>query len=172
MTEEQHTKKKQSYGYFASLPMIVAIIHYLGAILFQSTIQANENVYSNLFSLSMMFSSSTFVSELCSLNSLSMAKTVTSIYTILFGIVFVFLSTRAVKGKFKSITVSLILYGFDTLMIVPASILSLLNTTPLHYDVATFIVALLIHLIFLALLVYTFYLASELKKSEAQVSEG
>lgn len=165
MNEEQFEKKKKTYGYLASLPMIVAIVHFLGAILFQSTIQESNGVYANVFSLSMMFSSSTLVGELCSLNSLEMTKTISSVFTIIFGIAFVFLSSRAVKGRFYAMAVSLILYGFDTLCLVPAGILSLLNSTPLAYDLATFIVSGVLHVLFLLLLIYSETVAISLKKA-------
>lgn len=167
--KEEIQKYRKRFGYFASLTILVTILHLLGFILFQSlaTYDSVENIYQGSFSLMFCYSSTQFALTLGSLkNDFGFLKALGGVTSIVLGLLMVFLSTRAVKGKFLCHYIATGLYLLDTLFLIPEAILSFAGTYSLKYDAVSLCVSLCIHLLFLSLLVYSCYIARKIEKFE------
>ena len=163
------TKLRKIYGYLASSTIVLTIIHLLGFILLQTQISLDDSTkaFKNTFGLMLSFNSTQLACTLFSNNlNVSLVKASGAIFSIVLGLIIIFLSSQAVKGKFIYHYIGVGLYFLDTLCIIPEIILSLLKIYPLNLDVVSIIVTLIIHVIAIAVLVYSLVIARKLQKDE------
>jgi hypothetical protein len=165
-------KDRKAYGYLASLPIVLTVVHLVSYIVFQSLLSLDSNgVYSQGWALCSVFLSSAFCSQLCSLSGKKdLVTSLAAIVSIVFGLAFLFLSSQAVKGKFRSLWISLGLYGLDTLFLVPIIFLSAKKITPLVLTNWELGVNLGIHLLFLAGLIAGVAIAKRLQANDPKAN--
>jgi hypothetical protein len=159
---------RKAYGYLASLPIVLTVVHLVSYIVFQSLLSLDSNgVYSQAGALCSVFLSSAFCSQLCSLSGKKeLVTSLAAIVSIVLGLGFLFLSSKAVKGNFRSLFIALGLYGLDTLFLVPIIFLSAKSITPLVLNTWEIWVNLAIHLLFLAGLIVGVAIAKRLQAND------
>lgn len=168
-----YEKQRTLYGYLASLPIVLALLHLAAFIVLQSLLNYDASSgFLNTGALSCLFSISSFGAILCSQSlNLEFVKSLPAVLSIVLGLLFIFFSSKAVKGHHKYNLYSLLLYGLDTLFWIPCMILSVLNVYPLSMSIVQFVSSLLIHLVFLGLLIYTYLLSCKLKTHEEEIKK-
>ncbi len=171
MNQENSTiaKLRKTYGYLASAIIVITIIHLLGFILLQSLISLNENkdAFNGAFGMMLSYSTTQFAITIASKNfNLGLIKASGAIFSIVLGLVTIFLSSQAVKGKFIYHYIACGLYFLDTLFLIPEIILSCLKTFPLYLDIVGIIVSIIIHLIACSVLIYSLIVARKLEIEE------
>jgi hypothetical protein len=169
--EEIYLRDRKIYGYLASLPLLIAIIHLFFSVFFMTIINYHEdtNQFTNLYTMGEMFSSSVFSCLLCSLKpSLAKMKAVPSIVGLCVGLVLIFLSTSAVKGKKISYYISFATYGLDTLMIIPTLIINSALDGNFHLAVYDIILMIVLHVFFLGVFAYGCFVIRRIDKFEEQ----
>ncbi len=170
--EKQYISDRKKYGYIASLPIFVAIVHLFFTLFFMTTINFHEDtqLFSNLYTLGEMYSVSTFAALLIGLNpSLAIMKSLPGLFGVVMGLVMIFLSTSAVKGKKKAYYFSLAVYEIDTLFCFVNVILSLTLKGNVHLMVYDYIFMFLLHGVFLLLFVYGIFLIRRINSYEREM---
>ncbi len=170
--EKQYISDRKKYGYIASLPIFVAIVHLFFTLFFMTTINFHEDtqLFSNLYTLGEMYSVSTFAALLIGLNpSLAIMKSLPGLFGVVMGLAMIFLSTSAVKGKKKAYYFSLAVYGIDTLFCFVNVILSLTLKGNVHLMVYDYIFMFLLHGVFLLLFVYGIFLIRRINSYEREM---
>lgn len=173
MTEEDYKTAIKRYGFLASLPIIIAIVHLLFTVFFMSTVNYNAetNIYSNLYTLGELFSVSSFSAILLGMqSSLTTMRSMTSIIGVIIGLALIFLSTYAVKGNKRPFYISFFVYAFDTLMLIPSIICSYTLDTSVRYQVYDLIITILLHAIFIAIYFYGFSIIKKINIYEQQAT--
>lgn len=155
--EKQYEKDRKAYGYLASLPILVAIVHLLFTIFFMSSVSFHETdgTYGNLYTLGELFSVSSFSAILLGRGtSYAAVKALPALLGVGIGLVEIFLSTFAVKGKKIYFRIAFFVYLFDFLFSFASIILSFILKSQIVFQVYDIILNLVIHLIFTGLFVY------------------
>ncbi len=169
--KERYEKDRRIYGYLSSLPIVIAIVHLFFTLFFMTTVNYHEdtNTFSNLYTLGEMFSSSVMAGVLVGLKpSLSLMKSIPGLAGILFGLVMIFLSSFAVKGKKLYYYLSMGVYGLDTILTIPAIVFSYVLESNVHLQVYDIIIMILMHVIFMGLFVYGIHIVKRLNDYEEQ----
>lgn len=171
-TKEKYQKDVRHYGTLCSLPLIASIVHLLFTVFFITTVSFHEadKTLGNLYVLGEMFSVSSFSCVLlgANLTSFSAFKAIPSLVGIGFGLIEIFLSTFAVKGDKKSYFISFLLYGLDTLFIIPTIILSFTLKTASPLQIYDIILMIFLHLVFLSFFFYGLKISRRIKNFEEQ----
>ncbi len=170
--EKQYISDRKKYGYIASLPIFIAIVHLFFTLFFMTIINYHEDtqLFSNLYTLGEMYSISIFSALLIGLNpSLSIMKSLPGLFGVVLGLAMIFLSTSAVKGKKKAYFLSLGVYGIDTLFCFVNLILSLTLKGNVHLMVYDYIFMFVLHFLFLAIYVYGIYLIRRINSYEKEM---
>lgn len=168
-SSEIYKKDQHRYGILASLPIIVAIVHLLFTVFFMTTVSYNEssNSLGNLYTLGELFSVSIFS---CILSgqavNIKSFKAIMALSGVIIGLVMIFLSTAAVKGKKKCFLISFLIYGLDSLFIIPNIILSYTLTSTCKMQIYDIIITVLIHAVFIGLYSYTTLVIKRMNKFE------
>ncbi len=171
--KQNYDKDVRRYGTLCSLPLILSIVHLLFTVFFITTISYHKdtNTLGNLYTLGELFSVSSFSAVLLGSNlSFNSFKALTSLIGVGFGLVEIFLSTFAVKGSKKSFLLSFLLYAIDTLFLIPTCICSTILNTVCKMQIYDILLNLLLHLVFLALYLYSFLLWNRMKKYEEKIA--
>lgn len=166
---DKYTKLKKVYGYLASAIIVITIIHLLGFILLQSLITLNDTkeAFNGAFGMMLSYSTTQFVITIASKDfNLGLIKASGAIFSIVLGLVTIFLSSQAVKGKFIYHYLACGLYFLDTLFLIPVIVLSILKTFPLYLDAIGIVVSIVIHLIACAILIYSIVVARKIEVEE------
>lgn len=174
MSEVQYQKDKKTYGFLASLPIIIAITHLLFQVFYISTINYHSDTgeFTNLYTLGELFTLSSFVSVLTGLSSsLSMSKTLPSILGVCITLLLIFLSSSAVKGKKKPFKLSFYIYIGDSILILPAILCSLLLDTKIKYQVYDIIIMIFIHIIFVLFFIYGLKVIKRIEDYEVELTK-
>lgn len=169
--ETRYIKDRKTYGYIASLPIIVAIVHLFFTLFMMMIVSYHEdtNTFGNLYTLGEMYSSSIFASILVGLKpSLSLIKSMPGLIGILFGLVMIFLSTFSVKGKKFYYYIAFYIYVFDSIMMIPSIILSYCLNTIVKLQVYDIILMILLHAVFLFLFIYGTKVIKRINKYEEE----
>jgi hypothetical protein len=167
--KERYLKDRRLYGYLSSLPILIAIVHLFFTLFFMTTVNYHEdtNTFANLYTIGEMYSASALAGVLIGLKpSLSLMKAIPGLAGILFGLVMIFLSTFAVKGKKVYYYISMGVYLSDTILMIPTIILSFTLKTIVHLQVYDIILMILIHGLFLAIYVYGIFVIRRLTRYE------
>ncbi|MFA6829457.1 MAG: hypothetical protein WCR67_01960 [Bacilli bacterium] len=172
--DTQYEKDRKVYGYLASLPIVIALVHLAGFIALQSLISydAATQSFSGTGALGVVFSFSSFSAILASASeNIGLIKALPAVISIVEGLMLMFLSSQAVKGKHLMVSISFYLYLADTIVLIPTIILSLLHSYPLAMSVTDIIVSVLIHALLLAAFIYLYIISERLKKFETVSKE-
>lgn len=168
-TEKEYEKDRKRYGYLASLPILVAIVHLLFTIFFMSSVSFHEadGAYGNLFTLGELFSVSSFAAIILGKGtSYAAVKALPALLGVGIGLVEIFLSTFAVKGKKIYYKIAFFVYLFDFLFSFASIILSFTLKSQIVFQVYDIILNLVIHIIFSLLFVYGMYVIRRLDAYE------
>lgn len=171
--KQNYDKDVRHYGTLCSLPLILSIVHLLFTVFFITTISYHKdaNTIGNLYTLGELFSVSSFSAVLLGLNlNFNSFKALVALIGVGFGLIEIFLSTFAVKGSKKSFFCSFILYFLDTLFLIPTIICSSLLKTACHLQLYDILLNLLLHLVFIALYIYSFLLLKRMKRYEEKIT--
>ncbi len=170
--EKQYISDRKKYGYIASLPIFVAIVHLFFTLFFMTVINFHEDtqLFSNLYTLGEMYSVSIFTALLIGLKpSLSIMKSLPGLFGVVMGLAMIFLSTSAVKGKKKAYFLSLGVYAIDSAFCFVDLILSLTLKGNVHLMVYDYIFMFVLHFLFLAIYVYGIFLIRRINSYEKEM---
>ena len=166
-----YEKERKNYGLLCSLPIFISIIHAIGQILMQTflTFDTASLTYSKVPGFGMMYASSMFSSLVStSLNEAKGVNSIASIISVVLTILFISLSSAAVKGKKLPVLLNLIFYSVDTLFIIPTLILDGMNIYPLDVTVVDYVLVIVLHVFGTIGNIYLFVLSKRLEAYERQ----
>ncbi|MFA6861266.1 MAG: hypothetical protein WCR56_02660 [Bacilli bacterium] len=167
-TKENYQKDRNLFSIFASAPICLTIISLIGEIVFQSLLTYTDGTYSVPWSMGLLFSSSALsVLTLASHENVKLLIGISGAVSVLFGLLLVILSSYAIKGKGKNLFFALIIYSVDSIVLIPLLILSSMNVYLISLDTAGYVLQIVIHLIFLAILAFGTILEHRLRKYES-----
>jgi hypothetical protein len=164
-TVEKLDKYEKFFSYTITGLIIIAIIHLIGEVIFQSFIKVNdEDIITGIIGLGSLFNSASFSAILVS-NRLSQValKSIPAVISISIGILFIFLAMACKKSKFRLMLIAAILYFVDTLFVIPNIILSLSGNYLISFSVVDYVLSFVFHIIFLAILSFGTVLEFKLK---------
>ncbi len=175
VSKQEYGKLRKRYSYLVAVPLLLAIFHFIGQILLQYSLSLDKSdptLYHDSFSsLGRIFSSSALPCLCLSPKyDLKRIYSVSAVVSIALGLILVFSSVYASRGKGRCLLLALCIEGADLALLLPCLILSLKGRYPLKMTLTDYILNLLFHLIGLAALIYSLPVIRKIHDYE--VSQG
>ena len=173
LSKENYEKGVKTYGYLASLPILVSIVHMLAQVFLQITLNYTEGVgFTNILSFPFTFGSSLLGGIIMEgSKNLDFVKNTSSLVGVVFCLALIFLSTAAVKGKKIYFYISSAIYGVDFLCMIASFITAFALSSTIGTHPLVIVMQSLLHLIFISLFVYGILLSKKLDEYEIHQTE-
>lgn len=167
--DSSYSSLRKSFSVLAGSPIWISIVSFIGVIFLQQNLKVDTassavlgtGAFAFLFGTSQL----TLVLSAKTLN-LSFIKGMSSVLSIAIGLLLVFFSYFAAKGRKGFLEGCLVVYGLDTALSVAALIIGGIGNTPIDPGIASYIVSPLLHLIGLVLILYGVILRKKLEAEE------
>jgi hypothetical protein len=173
-SKEAYAKDRSHFGFWASLPIWISILSLIGEIFIQSTLSLKTGMdtdlmfYSTPQTIGLTFSSAALaIVSLSNQTNLKLVLGISGMISILFALILIIFSSYSLKGKGHNIFICAIVYGIDTLCLIPLIILSASGKFGISLRPVDYSLQIAFHLIFLVLLIYVSLVEKRMKEYES-----
>lgn len=155
MNNEDVNKKIKKIEILSSMPIVISILHLIGLIIFQTNLKIENNQIINIITFPLLFGVSQFSLVVSSVTyNLTFIKGIVSTISIIVALTLIFTSYFVRKNAKICLLITLITYFVDFIFSVISVIL--FKNYNIEYNVLYIVFAIIIHLIGLSFITYTF----------------